>query len=199
MIEDLSRPKSTLDPRLAHDLRSKINAVLLALDVVDLGETEHRAEALKRVRRSARDISDLVDKYSGVVRGASFPQAEVTPRVRHGTRVLLVEDEYLLARSVAEHLNQAGCKVIGPAGSIDDALGLVAQEAIDCAVVDANLDGEFSTPVVEALCAKGIPAMALSGYDEAALPAAFRALPFLQKPVNVAQLLKHIAVSTAVG
>ena len=187
MTEYLPRSKSTLDLQLAHDLRSRIDAILLAPDGVDFGAAEHRAEVLKRVRRSAREISNVVDQNSGVDRGASYPQVAVTPRVQNRTRVLVVEDEYLLAESMAEHLTQAGCKVVGTARSIDAALSMIAEKDIDRAVSEAKLDGELSTPAVDAFVLGASSQWRLVN-TAPTLPAAFKALPLLQKPANAAQL-----------
>lgn len=184
---------TSLDARIAHDMRSFINTLSLALDVLESDAPQHRERALLVARRSTQDLSDLIDRHCGTTRHAATGPLEPAPQVKPGMRVLVVEDEYLLARTLADQLAQAGCEVVGPAGSIDDALQLVATGSCDCAVVDANLDGEFSTSVVEALAAKEIAAIVLSGYDRAALPPAFERLPFVQKPVLLEQLLALIA------
>lgn len=184
-------------PQVAHDLRSRLNALTLALDVLETGTERTRAQALVVVRRNAQAMSELIDQASGTRRSAPMGLPEPATRVQQGTRVLVVEDEYMLACAVAEHLTHGGCQVVGPAGTIDDALDLLAQGPLDCAVLDVNLGGVLSTPIAERLAAAGVPVVALSGYDEAALPAAFVALPFLQKPVVAAQLLDTIAALTA--
>lgn len=185
-----------LDPWAAHEMRSLINSLSLALDVLETNASQHRERALMVARRSTLDLSELVDRCSGTTRHAGSKLLEPTAELRRGIRVLIVEDEYFLARTLADQLTQAGCEVVGPAGSIDDALKLVLSCPCDCAVVDANLDGEFSTPIVNALAKKGIPAIALTGYDKTALPDCFEQLPFIQKPVFFEQLLAVVAVKS---
>jgi CheY-like chemotaxis protein len=74
-----------------------------------------------------------------------------------GRRVLVVEDEAVEALMLEDLLAQAGCVVIGPAGTTDSALTLIEQEAIDCAVLDVKLlDGQVF-PVADTLVARGVP------------------------------------------
>jgi CheY-like chemotaxis protein len=184
-------PPPTLDPRIAHDVRSIVNSLLLAVELLESGDEACRQDATTVVRRKAETLSDLIDELSGTTRLPRAPGAIARPRP--GTRVLVVEDEYLLAQAVARQLAQAGCEVVGPVGSVDDTLELLPAHELDCAIVDANLDGQFSSPVVRALAARGVPAAIVSGYDHAAIPADCRDLPFLQKPVDTPDLLRLVA------
>lgn len=194
MPHDNSSPPLNIDPRVAHELRSSINAVSLAVDLFDLsGLKSVQKEAVTVARRNIQTLSDLIDQLSGTTR--ANPSSEPSPNQRPppGIQVLVVEDEYFLAQIVSDHLKHAGCEVIGPAGTIEDALDLVAEKALNCAVVDMNLGGEFSSPVIRALITRGIPVGLLSGYDQAAIPDVFRELPFLHKPVNPSELLRLVA------
>jgi CheY-like chemotaxis protein len=178
-----------LPPHVAHDLREQISIVLVALRLLEMGDQGAKAQAVGMVRSAMQEMSDLIDSLSGTVRPKRTTD---TAAVRRGTRVLVVEDEYLLAQSVSDHLTRAGCNVVGPVGTVEGALNLLPEHDLDCAIVDANLNGEFSTAVLEALAAQGVPAMILSGYDQAAMPNALKALPFLQKPVQESELIKMV-------
>jgi CheY-like chemotaxis protein len=105
-----------------------------------------------------------------------------------GLRVLLVEDEIMIALLVEEILAEFGHTVVGPASRIDRALELVASEAIDVAILDVNIDGKEVYPVAEALAARGIPFMFVSGYGT--LPERFRDRPRLTKPFRQRALLE---------
>jgi len=105
-----------------------------------------------------------------------------------GLRVLLVEDEIMIALLVEEILVEFGHTVVGPASRIDRALELVASEAIDVAILDVNIDDKEVYPVAEALAARGIPFMFVSGYDT--LPERFRDRPRLTKPFRQRALLE---------
>ncbi|MCK1282598.1 response regulator [Bradyrhizobium sp. 44] len=106
-----------------------------------------------------------------------------------GRRLLVVEDEYMIAADLARALEDRGAEVIGPAGSVEDALNLVAAEQrIDGAVLDINLRGERSYPVADALRTRGVRFVFTTGYDAWAIPDAYAAVPRVEKPVNIKAL-----------
>ncbi|MBU4433633.1 MAG: PAS domain-containing protein [Alphaproteobacteria bacterium] len=100
-------------------------------------------------------------------------------------RVLIVEDEVLVAMDLARVLTQAGALVVGPAGSVEDALALVALGAFDRAILDVNLGGRMVTPVATALSERGIPFVYLTGYQEPRVEGG----PVLHKPASLEKLL----------
>lgn len=114
-----------------------------------------------------------------------------------GLRVLVVEDEPLVAMDVESSLAGAGCTVVGPAPSVARALALVASEGLDAAILDANLAGSAVDPVADALAARGVPFAFATGYGREALPARHAAAPVLRKPVLPARLLEVVATLTA--
>ena len=116
-----------------------------------------------------------------------------TYEVLTGKRVLIVEDEALIAMVSAEYVSEVGCEVIGPAATISAALRLVEEERIDAAMLDANLSGHRVTEVAEALSKKGIPFAFVTGYGREALPAAFNKAIAVEKPFSQAQLLDALA------
>jgi CheY-like chemotaxis protein len=87
-----------------------------------------------------------------------------------GKRVLIVEDESLVAFLIEEYLADVACVTLGPFGSVTDGLEAVANQAFDLAVLDINLNGERSYPIAEALTQRGIPFLFLSGYGDAGIP-----------------------------
>ena len=110
-----------------------------------------------------------------------------------GRKVLLVEDEYYLARDLADSLGAVGCEVVGPTGRLKDALRLAGSEAIDAAVLDINLQGEMVYPAAELLLARGIPIIFATGYDRAKVPEPFSTMPRLEKPFDSHQLIELVA------
>lgn len=102
----------------------------------------------------------------------------------HPARILVVEDEGLLALAIKQMLTDFGYDVIGPAPNTRKALTLLAtEEAIDGALLDVNLGNERVDCVAEALAAASIPFIFTTGYSAAsALPLAFRDRPRLNKP-----------------
>ncbi|MBI0534890.1 response regulator [Roseomonas sp. KE2513] len=113
----------------------------------------------------------------------------------HGRRLLVVEDEYVIAMDMARALEELGAEVVGPAGSVADALLLVRNEDshLDAAVLDVNLRNERVFPVAEALAARGVPFVFATGYDTSALPRAYAGAPRCEKPVNKTSLARLLA------
>ena len=110
-----------------------------------------------------------------------------------GQRVLIVEDEALVAMELAQILTAAGAQVIGPTGDIDDALALVEAGGVDRALLDINLAGRPVAPVASALTLKAIPFVYLTGYQEADVEGG----PVLRKPASAAALLGALASQVA--
>jgi len=111
-----------------------------------------------------------------------------------GARILVVEDEYLLADDLCEALRNAGADVIGPAASVEDATALIGRGGkLDAAVLDINLRGEMVFPVADALRANGIPFAFATGYDESVLPDRFTAVPRIEKPFKGSKLAALLA------
>ena len=108
-------------------------------------------------------------------------------------RVLVVEDEALVAMELARILTEAGAHVIGPAGDIDDALVLVEAGGIDRALLDINLGGRLITPVAAALTRKSIPFVYLTGYQEPNVEGG----TVLRKPTSPAVLVAALANQVA--
>jgi CheY-like chemotaxis protein len=107
-------------------------------------------------------------------------------------RILLVEDEFIIAAMAEDMLSELGATVIGPAHTIAIALHLAKTDAIDAAVLDVNMDGEHIAPVAEVLNARGIPFIFATGYGECALDCAQKA-SILDKPYTQETLADALA------
>ncbi|HEY5107479.1 MAG TPA: response regulator [Caulobacteraceae bacterium] len=106
-----------------------------------------------------------------------------------GRRVLVVEDEMMIAMLVEDMLADLGCVVVGPAHRLEDALELVRLEpGFDVALLDVNLGGQPVYPLADALRAKGVPAIFATGYADAGLREVDRGSPVLQKPFRASEL-----------
>lgn len=100
-----------------------------------------------------------------------------------GRRVLIVEDESLVAMLLETILADLGCDVVGPESNIEDGLNVASGTApLDAALLDVNVAGQEIFPVAEALKARGVPFVFSTGYGEAGLPEHWRGNPTVQKP-----------------
>ena len=100
-----------------------------------------------------------------------------------GRRVLVIEDESLVAMLLETILEDMGCAVVGPEANIDDGLIAATTEAsLDAALLDVYVAGREVFPVAEALRARGVPFVFSTGYGEAGLPDHWRGHPTIQKP-----------------
>jgi DNA-binding response OmpR family regulator len=104
-------------------------------------------------------------------------------------RILLAEDEALLALLLAERLEEAGFRIAGPATSVAAALALIEQEGCDAAVLDVQLGDETAAPIAQALRNRNIPFLTLSGYSESQRPPIFDGAPMMVKPVRMPDLV----------
>lgn len=107
-------------------------------------------------------------------------------------RVLVVEDEPLVAMDIAMVLSEAGCEVIGPAASLDEARSLIAAGAVDAALLDANLGGYPVDDLAAELKHNSTPFAFLTGYGREGMPPEFRDAPLIEKPFMPEQLLQAV-------
>jgi len=114
-----------------------------------------------------------------------------------GLRVLVVEDEALVAMLVEDELRYAGAMVLGPAPSVGDALRLVEAAAADggisAAVLDINLDGQHVAPLADRLAALGVPFLFATGYGDSRDTGRHGAAPVLEKPFDMERLVAAVA------
>lgn len=119
-----------------------------------------------------------------------------------GCRVLVVEDEALIAMALEDILLDLGCEVVGPASTVEAALALAASEQLDGALLDINVRGKLIYPVAERLIDRNVPVVLCSGYAlTSAIPAPFNDLPQIAKPYNPAMVRTaiHAAFPTRCG
>src|ERR1700761_7215194 len=97
-------------------------------------------------------------------------------------RILVVEDEAMIAMLIEDMLSDLGCVPVGPAYNAEQALELIRSERFDAAILDVNLGGQRTTPVAEALHRKSIPFFFATGYGPAGIAAQFSKHIVLTKP-----------------
>ena len=105
-----------------------------------------------------------------------------------GRRILVVEDEMLIAWAIADSLKRLGCTVVGPAARIDQAIEIIDHEPIDAALLDVNLNGQMSYPVADLLVTLGVPFLISTAYHKSSLSTAYQDFPIIQKPLDPATL-----------
>jgi len=110
-----------------------------------------------------------------------------------GVRVLIVEDEYLVAVLIEKILESAGCIVIGPIPRLSEALDAAHHDNCDAAVLDVNLAGKRIDPVADALSERNVPFLFVTGYGANALPSEYAARPHVCKPFRMAELLHALS------
>lgn len=110
----------------------------------------------------------------------------------NGLRLLVVEDETLVAMMLELMLDGFGCDVVGVAGTLSRGLALAGNEGlpIDGAILDVNLGGEAVYPVAERLAERGVPFIFCTGYGLAGLAEDFAHVPTLAKPYQADDLQK---------
>jgi CheY-like chemotaxis protein len=111
-----------------------------------------------------------------------------------GLRILLVEDEMMLAMMLEDMLTDLGYRVV-LAGRIAKAVQLAASEAIDGAILDMNVAGESVYPVAQELRTRGIPFIFATGYGPQGVDPRYQSSPVLTKPYHVTDL-KRVAAAT---
>lgn len=111
---------------------------------------------------------------------------------RASARILIVEDEPVLALDLEQVLIESGFAIAGIAGTLDKALALIEQGAVDAAIVDTNLAGVSATPVAAMLTARGLPFIVTSGYSPEQHADVIRAAPFVEKPCRPERIIEAL-------
>ena len=109
-----------------------------------------------------------------------------------GPRVLVVEDEAMVAMMLEDMLVELGCEIVGPASSLKAGLALVAAGGLDAAVLDVNLAGEKAFPIADALAKHGIPFVYATGYGRAGLRSEDEPRLVVQKPYTLPDLARSL-------
>ena len=113
--------------------------------------------------------------------------------VLEGIRVLVVEDEFLVATLIEDMLLAAGCVVAGPIPRLSEALDAADRGTFDAAVLDVNLGGDRVYPVADALSRRNVPFVFVTGYGASVLPGEYAECPRLCKPFKMADLLGKLS------
>ncbi len=110
-----------------------------------------------------------------------------------GLRILIVEDDLLLAETVVAALEKAGCEVIGPAARVGQAVELAERGGFDVALLDINLHGETCYPAAWLLLEQGVPFAFMTAYSPSAIPRPLAFVAVLAKPFGEPELLAMVA------
>ncbi len=105
-----------------------------------------------------------------------------------GLRVLIVEDEFIIALDLWGILADLGCVVLGPAPDVPEALRILDADPPDATLLDLNLNGTRATPVAEALAARGIPFVIVSAYNNPLPEPVLNGVPRIAKPYGRAEI-----------
>jgi CheY-like chemotaxis protein len=113
-------------------------------------------------------------------------------------RILVAEDEALIAIGIESMLLGFGCEVVGPVSEVREILQVVESERLDGALLDVNLRGRQVFDILPEVLRHKVPVMLTSGYDDATLfPPAFRELPRISKPFDEVTLRRMCAIMVA--
>ncbi len=169
---------------------------------LDLEGTPARCGGATEVQEAAvRGLGASPEQVSGTRMNAVFAaRAALALRQESGQRrsdlaglkILLVEDEFFVAVFIENILRDLGCTVVGPSAGVAEAIGTVAAESFDAAVLDINLDGEYVYPVADLLLEIGTPFVFSTGYAALDLPERYRRFRRVRKPFNVETLKREI-------
>ncbi|MFC0103655.1 response regulator [Sphingopyxis terrae] len=113
--------------------------------------------------------------------------------ILRGKTIFVVEDEYFIAADLSRALVNAGAEVIGPLADLDAAMKRAREHSLDAAILDINLEGRMSYPLVDLLGEDNVPMLLLTGYDQGSLPAACRQAPCICKPHSIDHVLGELA------
>lgn len=106
-----------------------------------------------------------------------------------GRRILIVEDEFLVALDIERMVDEGGGSVVGPVATLDEALAKARDEPLDGAILDVNIGGRKVTPVVQVLRERGVPFILSTGYGPQAIDPEIADAPSLSKPFDERQVV----------
>jgi len=117
-----------------------------------------------------------------------------------GRRIFIVEDEYFLADELARDLAVAGCQIEGFAPTLDKAMALAGSDSLraEAAVVDINLHGQLTYPVVELLQRRGVTVVFCTGYDASTVPKSLSTIPVVLKPATAQRIIAALEAAESV-
>jgi PAS domain S-box-containing protein len=153
-----------------------------------------RSEGLHCVLRvPRREYIDALASRAAAQWRIGEDRPDLPLRLEAGNRVLLVEDEILVAMMMKDILTELGFSVIGPFSRLSEAMVAAVHEDINAGIIDVNLGGEFVYPVADVLAARKIPFVFITGYGVESIDSRFGYVPIVKKPVQ-RQVLQKIFV-----
>lgn len=206
LISPLRDPAGTL-VGFAHVTRDLSARVQMAHDFNNLSQVSETAiEALRRCLPAGssaasrlleilkRNVGLASDTMRAVLEAPAGDRtgttAAVAPRDLAGLRVLVIEDESLIAMHVEDLLGQLGCEVVGFAGTVEKALASIASLEMDMVLLDMNLHGMAADPVAEATLARGVRLVFMSGDQQ--VEKAWPGVPKIRKPFELGQMRREM-------
>jgi CheY-like chemotaxis protein len=118
------------------------------------------------------------------------------PTANSSLRILLVEDEFMVAMMIEDMLEDLGHQVVATSGRMPDARKLAFGATADLAILDVNLNGEETYPLADSLAARSIPFIFATGYGRSGIKAEWARVPVLQKPFQSHDLAAAIDLAT---
>lgn len=112
-----------------------------------------------------------------------------------GRRVLVVEDDWLVANETAQLLQSVGAVIVGPAPDVERARALLQASEIDAALIDINLNGVVSYEIADLLFQRGVKFAFMTGYTREVLPRRFANTPMHEKPFDPRRALTELLLS----
>jgi two-component SAPR family response regulator len=109
-----------------------------------------------------------------------------------GRKVLIVEDQYLIADDLCALVERLGGHVLGPISRVGSAMAALQAETPDLALLDVNLEEELVYPLAAALQEAGVPFLFTTGYDATVIDPRFGQVPHLSKPIGQGQLVEVV-------
>jgi CheY-like chemotaxis protein len=134
--------------------------------------------------------AQLIDS---TLKESALKRTDERPLILAGCRLLVIEDEPLVALDLVAGLEEAGAEIVGSAGTVEEALQLIGSAPMDAVLLDANLRGRPVDDLAAALTRKNVPFVFVTGYGQESLPRSFSSAPMLAKPFSRDQLLRAVA------
>lgn len=106
--------------------------------------------------------------------------------------ILVVEDEMMVLIMIEDMLAELGCTTVLSASTVEQALEWIDTQRIDAATLDVNLHGKDSYPIADALIARGVPFVFVTGYGRQGLRKDYHAYPTLKKPFRTEEFTEML-------
>jgi two-component sensor histidine kinase/DNA-binding response OmpR family regulator len=116
--------------------------------------------------------------------GSTMAAPAVVAQSLPGRRILIVEDEALVAMMLEDELESLGLSIVANCGSVTDAMKAIDDKAPDAAILDVNIGGEFAYPVADRLIERGVPFVFVTGYGRESVDARYQFVHVLEKPIG---------------